>query len=152
MTTYRNHLTNAGAPTAARGSANPTFEPLTLSIPFLPASKKNSQQILRRRSGRRFVRASDQAVADEAAVHLLARSAAGPGVRFGDRDVAVRMVAYPLKQRVEVTVTDAGPKPKGSTGRRRDLHNLAEVILDALQGVAFENDNQVARLEMERRL
>jgi len=51
---------------------------------------------------------------------------------------------------VIVEVWSLGPKPKGKTGRKRDLQNLQEGILDGLQGLAFKDDNQVVMLHMHR--
>ena len=36
------------------------------------------------------------------------------------------------------------------TGHRRDIHNYIQLIADAIEGVAYENDNQIHRLVWER--
>jgi hypothetical protein len=68
-------------------------------------------------------------------------------------DVAVVCVHNVPGDFVDVLVRRIGSPPKkGATGRRCDVHNIPEVILDAMQGFAFANDNQVARLEVWRDL
>ena len=69
---------------------------------------------------------------------------------FDDDDVAVEIDYHPRNEVVVVRVTSAGPRPKKFTGRKRDLQNLQDGILDALQGVLYANDNQVADLKMRR--
>ena len=69
-----------------------------------------------------------------------------------DREVEVLIDYYPRADECQVWVMDKGPKPKGFNGRRRDLANLGEVILDALQGPVVVNDNQVADLRFRRLL
>lgn len=67
-----------------------------------------------------------------------------------DEDVRVEMVHHVHAEALEVRIYNAGPKPRGRTGRRNDVANLPEIVLDALQGIAFHNDNQVTRLEVMR--
>lgn len=69
---------------------------------------------------------------------------------FPDDDVAVQMEHEVLQDVVHVTVSCLGPRPKGRTGRKRDVVNVPELVLDALQGLAYANDNQVADLSVRR--
>jgi Holliday junction resolvase RusA-like endonuclease len=67
-----------------------------------------------------------------------------------DEDAQVEMVHNVANESVDVTVRGMGPRPKGRTGRRRDVVNLPELVLDAIQRIAFANDNQVADLRVWR--
>lgn len=81
------------------------------------------------------------------------------GAVFPTCDVAVEMDYDHHKERVVVSVFAMRARPKGKTGRRRDLHNILEAILDGMQTTEtrtglklglFANDNQVARIVQER--
>lgn len=69
-----------------------------------------------------------------------------------DEDARIEVVHYVANDVVDVLVRSAGPKPKGTTGRKRDVHNVPELICDTLQGIAFANDNQVVDLRCWRSL
>lgn len=71
---------------------------------------------------------------------------------FGDQDVGVTITHNVPGDTVLVEVWSLGPRPKGKTGRKRDLQNLQEGILDGLQGLAYVDDNQVTMLHMTREL
>lgn len=118
-------------------------------------SKKN--EVTRRTDfrGRRFIGKTDRLKADEARVREvlawhLARHRALP--LFGDHEVGVELTWHVPTDRVLVTARDLGPRPKGRTGRRRDVTNLPELLLDAAQGLLYANDNQVAELTVRRAL
>lgn len=59
------------------------------------------------------------------------------------RDTAVRVEIEVWKDRIEVTVCPAEGRRHTA---RADLDNIAKSILDGLNGVAFEDDRQVAEL------
>lgn len=134
------------------------------TIPFVPAALKNRPRLGRiRRRGRLVanIRPSKEAEIDKRELRaLLRREIGGAGIRepmLGDRDVAVSIVHRVREGLVDVTVEDRGPRPKGFTGRKRDLHNIAELVLDAMQedrrrmyGGLYRNDNQVVELTMRR--
>lgn len=66
-------------------------------------------------------------------------------------DVRVEVVHNVHNETCDVTMLGAGKPPKkGTTGRKRDVTNLPELILDAAQRVAYTNDNQVADLRVYR--
>lgn len=70
-----------------------------------------------------------------------------------DEDVEVVMVHNVRNDTLDVTVTKRGPCPsksKGATGRKRDVVNLPELVLDAIQRIAYRNDNQVCDLRVWR--
>jgi len=96
---------------------------------------------------------SDAVVDQEEKIHALAIGALRDLVPLVENDdVAVTIRHLVRTEEVEVIVEPAGKPGKvdGKTGRKRDLANLADTILDALQGAAYSNDRQVARLTMER--
>jgi len=147
-----------------RGAEHPAIARFVFSIPFVPAALKNRPRLGRiRRRGRMVanIRPSLEAEADKRGLcELLRRDLGRSGVgapRFADHDVAVSIVHHARAGCVDVMVEDRGPRPKGTAGRKRDLHNIAELILDAMQadedqmfGGLYENDNQVVELTMRR--
>lgn len=64
-------------------------------------------------------------------VALLARAALGPGVR-------------PLTGELKVSVNVYRPRRLG------DLDNTLKVLLDALRGIAYEDDSQIVHIEARR--
>lgn len=72
------------------------------------------------------------------------------GVLYPTEDVAVTITHYARDNEVSITVEKIAERRKGFSGRQRDISNLSEVILDALQHVVYHNDNQVSRLEIIR--
>ena len=74
------------------------------------------------------------------------------GTLFGDQDIGVIIKHRVPDDTVLVEVWAMGDRPKGKTGRKRDLQNLQEGILDGLQSIAYANDNQVVMLQMTREL
>ena len=138
-------------------------KPFRLRLPFIPASKKNRPEIRKsKRSQKRWVSPSRKAQRDEKAIHILAileaqkhkltgSGEAWEGTVFGDHDVHVEVTWMVPSDEVEVLVVDLGPKPKrGRSGRSRDAVNIPAVILDALPGVIFDDDKQVAELVVRR--
>jgi len=132
----------------------------TFTIP-VPPSTKNSRRLLKH--GRRTIVAKSAAATramrsiQDLAIQELHRRALRPpsiimsgGTLFSDDDVAIDITHNVEADTVTVSVWSAGPRGKGKTGRKRDLQNLQEGILDALQGILFENDNQVTELRMRR--
>ncbi len=65
-------------------------------------------------------------------------------------DVRVEVVHNVVNETCDITMFGAGAPPRGRTGRRRDVTNLPELILDACQRVAYTNDNQVSDLRVYR--
>jgi Holliday junction resolvase RusA-like endonuclease len=127
----------------------------------VPPSTKNSRRLLKR--GRRTIVAKGKAAMR--AIPAIQRTVLErlreldvqlpPGSSlFGDDDIAVYIEHRVETDTVSVVVYSAGDRPKRGrkTGRKRDLQNLQEGILDALQGILFENDNQVTHLTMRRKL
>jgi crossover junction endodeoxyribonuclease RusA len=63
------------------------------------------------------------------------------------RDTAVRVELYVSKDKVEVVIE---PAPDRRHTAKADLDNIAKSVLDGLNGVAFEDDRQVAELLVVR--
>ena len=69
---------------------------------------------------------------------------------FEDDDVACDITHLVESDTCTVKIWSLGPKPKGKTGRKRDLQNLQEGILDSLQKLVYDDDRQVCSLTMRR--
>jgi len=129
---------------------------LTFTIP-VPASTKNSRRIIRR-GNRTYSLPSKRAEESMREIRAAAikelekwQDYAAPGeTLFGDDDIGVVIRHRVADDTVIVEVWSLGPRPKGKTGRKRDLQNLQEGILDGLQGLAYKDDNQVVMLHMHR--
>ena len=129
---------------------------LTFTIP-VPASTKNSRRLIRR--GKRVMSLPSKKAEVSmrqiraAAMEALRHYDVAPGeTLFGDHDVGVVIKHDVPSDTAIVEVRSLGPRPKGKTGRKRDLQNLQEGILDGLQGLAYVDDNQVTMLHMTREL
>jgi Holliday junction resolvase RusA-like endonuclease len=130
---------------------------LAFSIP-VPPSAKNQKRAGVSRTGRAFqyrpssVKNATHSIRAHAMV--AARNWHGQEALLPDDDVEVRIEhvlgAEEADDIVQVRVYALGPRPKGRTGRRRDVTNIPELVLDALQGIAYANDNQVTKLTVER--
>ena len=118
---------------------------LELDVAGIPPSKKNGQRILRAR-GRHFVKASAECVAFEQRLRLLVA-----GIRsLGENYIAARITVDEAANRTRIEVWDLGPQPKrGPRHTRRDVHNCADAVMDALQRLAFDDDRQ-ARIVVTR--
>lgn len=129
------------------------------SVSFLippPKSKKNNKALIVI-NGRTRVGTAKCIKDQEAAIRMhVARAVplleAGP--LFGDvHDVGLELVHLIEKDLVQVTVYRLGDAVEvaGRTGRRRDVPNLFESVCDALEGLLYENDRQIACVKAERR-
>lgn len=128
------------------------IEPIEFRLPA-PDSKKNRGAVIKVK-GHYSIMPNPVAKKQERALrdHLFLELSLGLGTdpHFGDHDVRVEVDYVPREDEVLVRVSDIQPRPKGFTGRKRDLANLLEVILDAMQGPVYHNDNQVAEIAMQR--
>lgn len=133
---------------------------LKFSIPIeAGSSSKNSRQLVHTEGGGirslpgKKARAGKPVIqgAALAALSDLIGHETGPQGFFGpDDDVAIKITRHVESGKVDVEVWSCAPKPEGRNGRGQDIDNLASTILDALQGIAFKNDAQVAWLQTER--
>jgi len=116
-----------------------------------PASGKNRRQLVWIGGKPRLIKSKE---ANRTAKHTRSRAIKAMAKRDAPvhptDDVEVVMRYYVAEERCTVSVRSLRPRPKGRTGRKRDLSNLPDVVLDAIQGFAYANDNQVARLIVER--
>lgn len=113
---------------------------IVLTIDGIPPSKKNRQRILRNpRTGRPMVKASKAACAFEQHLGLVAQRLTSLGSRY----VGVVITIDEERERTRIEVYDCGEQPKrGRRGTKRDVHNCADAVMDALQGRAFDDDRQ----------
>lgn len=126
-----------------------------------PPSKKNRTRIATKRDGTPFVARNSDAEREQkrltrALMHALPE---GTEPLFGECDVAFELRYRPADGEVDVIIYAIRARPRGVTGRRRDLQGLFDVICDALEPTVVgtgrnaqsfrgvvKNDNQVARL------
>lgn len=112
-------------------------------------SKKNDT-----RPGRGTIRSGIRSRRHAEAIRLfLAGVTVGrEGPLFGSDDVSITMRHAFVDDTVEVVVRRLGAAAvvDGKTGRRRDLLNLWDTLCDALQGIAYNNDNQIASGDARR--
>lgn len=126
---------------------------LRIRYPSIARSAKNSR-VWRRRGNRNLLCRSDEAEADYQSIRTLAALAwnrhvpAGQKSVLSGRDVGVRVLVDKRRKITDIEVWDMGPR-RLSAGQRRDLHGSLETIMDAIEKVAFDDDAQVARVEME---
>jgi Holliday junction resolvase RusA-like endonuclease len=116
---------------------------------FVPESAKNSRRIVVVRGMPRII-ASKKALQQERAIKQALQLVFARGPLWSDQDIGMRIEHHVLAGTVRAVVEPLGPRPKGVTGRRRDLHNLSVMIPDTMEGFVFSNDNQVSKLAMER--
>lgn len=119
-------------------------------------SKKNQTQIICPHSVKSLTRhllvPSGEAKRDAREIARLAETIVHATDRphFPSEDLCATFVVYPRSGRMALRLDAIGERPKGFTGRRRDLHGHIDVVLDALEGIAFANDNQIAELYIRR--
>lgn len=129
-------------------------EPLVIRFPRPVASKKNK----RAANGRGGTVPNKQAVSDERSLRTLAVLAAkDQGWEMAEDDeIRVEVDFIVETEELTIRVWNLGPRPKGKTGRARDLHGMLETVCDALQPVrksgraVYRDDRQVAEVGMRR--
>ena len=124
---------------------------LRFTVP-VPSSSKNSRILTRTKSGKMKSLPNRRAERSKAEIRAAAIQAMGgifPVIETDD-DIEVHIIHHVPTDTVTVEVISLRPKPKGKTGRGRDLDNLASTVLDALSGLAYGDDRQVALLHVER--
>lgn len=131
-----------------------TAEPLNTArivVPFIPCSSKNRTQIRKHGRGpnaRRSIAKSDLAASHQAAIRVIASRVlrnlpAEQRTLFGSHYVRVEVRIDEQAERTEILVHDHGPQPKrGRRGTKRDVHGTLETVMDAMQGVVFDDDRQ----------
>lgn len=136
-----------------------SHEPVQLHT-VAPVSKKNRGVILCPYSpqGRtRKLRGHVHLPSDEARMHeeQIAHDAchqvdAIDRPAFPTQDVRVTVVVSARTNTMAVEVEPIRERPKGFSGRRRDLHSHLDVLFDALERIVYQNDNQVAEIHVYR--
>lgn len=149
-------------------SSDESVPSLRFCIPT-PPSSKNMKKIGRAGDGRAIIyRDADvvratreiQAIAFDALRRQAPKCIAERRELLPDEDARVTMVHNVRNETLDVLVEKAGPAPSkrdGASGRKRDVVNLPELVLDAIQcpprflrGIAFKNDRQVTDLRVWR--
>lgn len=130
----------------ALGAEKP-IRSVRMVFPLVPASAKNRTQIRRPKGGGKpWIAKSEDAEQDQQAMALMATAQARPRVGttlFGRNYVGAEITLDPDAHKTSVIVHDLGEQPK--SGRRytqRDVHGIVESVMDALQGVVFDDDRQ----------
>ena len=124
-------------------------EHISITVP-IPASKKNRRRIVTTRGKIRSI-PSEQAVTSEKQIREAWIEKVGKlQPQWGDEEIALVVIYDVASATVEIQVGPCGEKPKGVTGRRRDVQGFLETICDALEGLAYKNDNQVSMVVMRR--
>lgn len=124
---------------------------IKIVLPFVPESGKNRRNLaIINGVPRSFPNAKAKRQADWIKRAVQAAALGGLIKPFDDCDLAMRIEHCVTEDSVVIFVWKCGERPKGKTGRKRDLHNLSVLIPDALQGVLYHNDNQIALMMLER--
>jgi Holliday junction resolvase RusA-like endonuclease len=118
---------------------------ITFSVPGDPVPQPRPRVSTRGGFARAYVPKTHAVHAYRAAIAEAAR-AAGAGVHGEPVNVVIDFVA----QRPKSHLRKSGVKPDAPKLPRFDLDNAAKACLDALNGVAWEDDSQVARLVVEK--
>ncbi len=118
---------------------------ITFSVPGDPVPQPRPRVSTRGGFARAYVPAKHPVHAYRAAIAAAAR-AAGAGVHGDPVNVVIDLVAVRPKSHLR----KSGVKPDAPKLPRFDLDNAAKACLDALNGVAWEDDAQVARLVVEK--
>lgn len=116
-----------------------------------PATGKNSKRLVRFGNRPALIK-SKEALETMADTRRRAITAVAANLLplFGDDDVGVTVKHHVAANVCEVVIERLGPPPNVPGWRKRDTPNLPDVVLDALQRIVYRNDNQVARLVVER--
>jgi len=118
---------------------------ITFSVPGDPVPQPRPRVSTRGGFARAYVPKTHAVHAYRAAIAEAAR-AAGAGVHGEPVNVVIDFVA----QRPKSHLRKSGVKQDAPKLPRFDLDNAAKACLDALNGVAWEDDSQVARLVVEK--
>jgi hypothetical protein len=118
-------------------------------------SKKNRTQIIcphTTNATRHLIVPSGEAKRDAREIARLAEDLVHVTDRpfFPDEDLSATMIVDPRRGRMAIKIEAIGERPRKFTGRKRDLHGHIDVPMDALQGIVFANDNQIAELYIRR--
>ena len=121
---------------------------ITLTLPYPISANRYWRSFVPRGKTRAIVVVSDEAKAYKQEVGWLAR-AAGLRSPFAGR-VAVAVVLYPSRPQDWAKRAQRDPLTWDDSVQCLDLDNANKVLLDALKGLAFDDDKWVRRLASER--
>lgn len=119
-------------------------------LSFVPPALKNDNAIARRKDGTPFIAHNPKQKKAKKRINEIARALLPEGLMFEDDELFVTIDWIVALDEVRVSVKSLGPRPKGRTGRQKDVQNIPAIILDALEGVVYRNDNQVKCLVVRR--
>lgn len=71
---------------------------------------------------------------------------------FPSEDLRVTVIVNARSNTMAVEVEAIRERPKGFAGRKRDLHGHLETLFDAIEGIVYQNDNQVAEIHVYRNI
>jgi hypothetical protein len=139
---------------------------LEIHLRFLPQAKKNRQRKLTiggvkmwvgdkiMRVGGKSIIANSREVVDDAKMirSIVWLALQQSGMPWQEDELEATFIVGMRSNTLRVVVRSLGPRPKGFTGRTRDIANIPESVLDALQGIVYANDNQVGLLIVRRLL
>ncbi len=118
------------------------------------ASKKNGKLIRKDRRGRILGLIENDTVRRVEANLIAQLLAASPGARrpmFDGQSCELSVTIDKDQDITHVAIREIGPRPKGKTGRRRDIQNELGLVCDALERAGIvANDNQFARILVTR--
>jgi len=125
---------------------------LKFRIPMVPTSSKNSRSNVVTAGGRIRSFPSTKAKRHKQEIRGVAEVALrAAGGWFGAEDELGILIRHLVEaEEVEVEIWRIGPKPRGRTGRGRDIDNLASTIMDSLNRLAYQDDRQIGVLHVER--
>jgi len=118
---------------------------ITFSVPGEPIPQPRPRVSTRGGFARAYVPAKHPVHAYRQSLAAAAR-AAGAGVHGDPVSVVIDFVA----SRPRSHMRKSGVKPDAPLLPRFDLDNATKAVLDSLNGVAWEDDSQVARLVVEK--
>lgn len=76
----------------------------------------------------------------------------GTVMHFGDRPIRMEIIAfYPLPKSSSRAVQEAAFSGEIRPTIRPDLDNVAKTVMDALNGVAYDDDKQVVHITAQKR-
>lgn len=121
---------------------------ITLTLPYPISANRYWRSFVPRGKTRAIVVVSDEAKTYKHEVAWLARKA-GMHDPFAGR-VAVEVALYPSRPLDWVKRAQRDPSGWDDSVQCLDLDNANKVLLDALKGIAFDDDKWVRRLSSER--
>lgn len=128
---------------------------LTVQIPFTPTASKNSRRplFIKKKSGGTRMLFAPSKLASEHKTEIRQLIAAemrrqGMDLRpLAGKSVGFRLTWYPHSGMALVQFYDQGDLKK-IPGPRRDISNMDAVILDAGNGLLYDDDSQVRHLDL----